>query len=234
MRISNSTFLLIVFIAGFFGVLVKEPQLFVGALETIYEKEFVNEEAMANAPENTLVAPFADPQAGAARYIPGTGDAIAKEAEDLSVPHRLSIHLSEWLSTAAAEIFSIDPYHYDEHLAKIARLFNQHGYDQYKAFVQESGMLGTVESRGMVMTASAEQVPILLKEGALDGRYRWLFDVPLTLTGVRAGLNSYAEAGAQDVFEVPGIIARIQVGRVSGNSEDGVVIESIAVRKSVE
>ena len=76
MRISNSTFLMFILLVGFFGVLVKDPQILVGTLEGIYEKEFISEEDKANAPENTLVAPFADPNATATRYIPGTNEQI--------------------------------------------------------------------------------------------------------------------------------------------------------------
>lgn len=243
MEFSKSTLIVMFAVAGFLGVLYRDPEIVVGALDAIYAKYTYDPEAAANSPEVTGYAPFADLEYTGSKnlYIPGTNQVVSNRGEeDLGKPHRPIGYLSEHVSTAVTQMFTFDPDRYETHLKEVSILMNEHAAQQYNDFMMNKGFLGVLLKDDLRMMATVEGIPLLRKDSVLEGRYRWLFEVPLAVTWVPKDKKDYMQRrGDRKIKQPPPIKAIIQIGRVpvdSSNSvldKDATVIERASLESGV-
>ena len=185
-------------------------------------------------PAKTLRAPFAD----SSKVPKNSGEAIGiphryseyDDMSDLSKPHRNHTQIGEWLTRALAEVTTIDP---DPTLLKVhfTRLetgMNDFAIDAFKKFLKDNAILSTLQERKMTLNSVINSQPLLLNEGIVEGRYRWLYQVPMTITFVPKGAGSQKNP---DVIH-QNMVLVIQVGRVTGGVQ-GKAIETWQV-KSIE
>jgi hypothetical protein len=235
MKFSKPTLIVLFVLAGFLGVLFDKPELVVGQMEKVYETFYGSPDDDPNAPANTLVAPWAEQQGGGdIKRLPGTDEPIDKKSTSLAEPHRPDAYLSKALEEIVARLFTIDPDNYEEHMLNVFYLFTRDGYEQYENYLLENGIVGAVYSRGMRLTASVESPPLLVKKASVKGVYRWVFDVPLSVSGVKKSLKDYKRAGEGDVFDFPRLLVQVQIRRVAEGGEEGVVIELIKIKSNRE
>jgi hypothetical protein len=243
MEFSKSTLIVMFAVAGFLGILYRDPEIIVGALDAAYEKYTYDPEAEANSPEVTGFAPFADLEyTGTGQlYIPGTNELVQDRGqENLSKPHRPIGYLSEHVSTAVTQMFTLDPLRYESHLKEVSVLMNDNAKEQYHSFMMNSGFLGVLLKEDLRMMATVEGIPLLLKDSVLEGRYRWLFDIPLAITWVPKDKKDYSSRrGEKRIKQPPPVKAIIQIGRIpvdDSNSvldKDATVIERASLESGV-
>jgi hypothetical protein len=210
-------------------------------------------------PEDTLQAPFSDsaggtlPQqqsGGGVQYTSRDGQAMqviegedgksyeipaydsrSETTADLAIPHRQAAQIGDWLIRATSEIFTMDTHTYSQHMEHLATGMSPAGLAEFEKFLIDSNVLAEMQNNDMVLKGYVDEPPLLLNEGALNGRYRWLFEMPVTLTFLRRGEQSYAKV--EDVTaQTYHFIVQTQIGRVAGApTEDNVIIETWRVRQ---
>lgn len=207
-------------------------------------------------PEETLVAPFA----GADKKPEGTvtyssadgrsysvitgedgktyevptygGGTRAIDGGSLAVAHRRPEQIAEWLARATSEIFTTDSATYQNHLAHLGTGMSESGMADFTKFMQDSNILAELQTQGMRLQGYVEEMPLLLNEGPLNGRYRWLYEMPVKVTFIPRGTRTYKDM--KDPTEnTLNFIVQTQIGRVEkGPGDDNVVIETWRVRKN--
>lgn len=177
-------------------------------------------------PSETLQVPFEDPSKvpanpGEAIGVPHSYDGQASPG-DLSVPHRNHTQVGQWLVRAIAEVMTLepDPTLLKVHFNRLETGMNDFAIEAFKNFLSANQVLALLRNRDMRLNSIVNGTPLLLNEGPVEGRYRWLFQVPVTMTYVPVGEN----ASAPDVVHQDATLI-IQVGRVKGGVQ-GKVMET--------
>ncbi len=206
------------------------PDLLAMALPKVFDEDHGQPK-----PEETLQAPFADPalrqplqenSLGIA-YTPPTN---VNTEETLSVPHRTKEELSAWLINAVSEVLNVDPVKYAEHLKFLETGMDPYAIKDYDAFMKSTNILPMLEAKGMEMRSFVEEDPSLLNAGVLEGRYRWLFEMPVTLSFLPRNTTSYRQLDQSDLSR-ESVIVKVQIGRSTSGQAEGVVIETWEARR---
>jgi len=179
-------------------------------------------------PTGTLVAPFADssvkPLTQEERYKAVT------ETNNIAMdqPHRSDKELGEWLMQAMAQTLSFDSSTFHSQLPQLANGFSPAALEQFKAWAVDSGILAALESNGMQLNGFVTDMPFLLNQGAIGGRFRWLYEVPVMVSFVPRGTTQNAPG---ETAQSSRLLVTLQLGRRENSIlEHGVQIESWSVR----
>jgi hypothetical protein len=117
--------------------------------------------------------------------------------------------MSSWLSDFVASALFYTPGQTAEKLAEIKPAFTPEAFQQYVAFMTDSGFSDAIRNQTLKLAAVVETAPVLVGRGASGGRYAWVFEVPVVALDRRTAT------------------LRIRVGRaVNGIAPHGVLIES--------
>lgn len=147
----------------------------------------------------------------------------------LDGPHRANPQVGEWLGPALAAMLNFSAAGYDDHIRAMEADADERARTDFHGFVTGSNILATLGENNYRLAASMEGAPLLLNKGAVDGRYRWLFEVPMLLTFLPADAKSYTDTQHLNQH----VLVTAQVGRVSYNvNADELMIESFAVKKN--
>lgn len=169
-------------------------------------------------PAETLVAPFAvntDAEIGKINTLP-------TNAIPLDKPHRLSSDINKWIAVKTIEALNFLEPDYAAQLEKNRASFDTFGYGQYQSFLTQNGITRTLQSGQYTVRTFNDKTPLLMNEGAVDGRYRWLYRVPIMVTYLQAGADGYNNAKPQNAH---GTID-IQIGRNNeATDNEGILIE---------
>lgn len=200
-------------------------------------------------PEETLQAPFANSGSGQLSQDPqqpldcadcADDDKIPEysvenpDGDDLSIPHRQASQIGDWLVRATSEIFTMDTQTYSQHMELLATGMSPAGLAEFQKFLIDSNVLAEMQNNDMVLKGFVDEAPLLLNEGALNGRYRWLFEMPVTLTFLKRTDPVYRKDTDVDSHTYH-FIVQTQVGRINGvTTEDGVIIETWRVRQGTK
>ena len=170
-------------------------------------------------PAETLQAPFAD-----AAQEGGEVDSKNRSLVPLHLPHRTTEDVSSWIMTTISESMSFDESDYRADFEQIKPLFDQGGWAQYQAFLQDKKILNVLQSGQYNVRSYVKEVPALLNDGAVSQRYRWLYDVPIMVSYLKRGARDY-----KDVEPVnQDIVLRVQIGRSEQAGNDmGLLVERV-------
>ncbi len=185
-------------------------------------------------PAETLQAPFTAP--GTVPKDPGSAIGVPHSytddvnMNDLSQPHRNAVQVGEWLTRALSEVLTINPDStlLQVHFGRLKTGMSIQAINSYKKFLADNAVLDTLRTNGMLLSSVINDKPLLLNEGIVDGRYRWLFQVPVTMTYTPKGAVSLS---SPEVIHQNATLM-LQVGRVTDGVQ-GKAIETWQV-KSIE
>ena len=200
----------------------------------------------SNDPGNTLEAPFtvktekelaaeAAKAEGVAKAETEGAAPVAEEvltkavnpqnSIDMDKPHRASSVISEWIVTAVSEIMTFDDGKVGRTYKDTASHFEKRGREQYVAFLKEVKIDNVLKSGKYKIRSYVNDAPLLLNEGPVSGRYRWLYEVPLMLSYLKLDVADYKDA--EPVNQQ--VVLRVQVGRSPDAQNDmGISIERLS------
>lgn len=184
---------------------------------------FLFEKKEGPQPEDTLIAPFADPalQKEAQARDP-QAPALPVNAIPLNLPHRTTKEISRWLMIATAESFSFDVGTFEERQKKISGYFTPEAYQRYLAFLDTGFYREKLQNKTVSLHNFVREEPFLLNNGVVDGSYRWLMEVPVMLSYLPAGAVGYKD---QDPTNEE-LVFRIEVMRSPGAGLDEILISN--------
>lgn len=145
----------------------------------------------------------------------------------LDQPHRQPGQITVWVSKAISDALDFDPLRYDAHLQDQGGIMTPYAQEAFKAFMAKDNLLSALQSNDLVMRAFVTDASRVLNQGAIQGRYRWLLETPVTISFMPRGVSDYSTIKPKSQR----INVRTQVGRVEqtgqGSNQEGVMIETI-------
>lgn len=182
-------------------------------------------------PAQTLQAPFAQPAVPVvptAQGQPAPQASLPENFVPLDVPHRNSEQVAEWLMMTVSEALTFTDVNYQTSLDKSAVYFNPAARQQFLTFLQEANIQPTLHAAQYNVRSFVTEAPLLLNEGAIEKRYRWLYEVPVMVSYMAKGADGYKKNAAQPVNQM--LTLKIQVGRTTDHAEIGkdIIIETWA------
>lgn len=192
-------------------------------------------------PEETLLAPFATPESLAAHEKAADDNALKIPYEPihgvnsdkaLTEPHRTKDEIATWLLKAISEALNVTGDNYENHLAFLKTGMDDYAIADFQKFMNDSNILATLRANGLKLQVYVEEKPVMLNSGALENRYRWLLETPVTLSFLPRDMTTYKDVSSKDIMKEY-VIVKTQVGRVADTgSAEGVKIESWDVRRN--
>ena len=147
----------------------------------------------------------------------------------LDSPHRANDQVGEWMGLQVAELLNFTPATYDDHIRAASKFADDHARTDFHSFIINSNVLDTLQKNNFQLRGSTEGNALLLNTGLLEGRYRWLFEIPVLMTFLPVDAKSYSDT--QHLSQH--IIVTAQVGRISHETNaDEMQIESFSARKN--
>jgi hypothetical protein len=175
-------------------------------------------------PMQTLQAPFAvDPKAETPdKPVDPNSVALPENNTPLDQPHRDNLEISGWLTTVLSETLTFDQTKYQELIKEDEKYFTADGNAQYVKFLQDNNVIKVLDSGRYDVRSFVQGSPLLLNEGAVNGSYRWLYEVNLMVSYMERGVKDYKKL--EPVNQL--IVLTVQVGRVAGQKTgSGILIE---------
>lgn len=170
-----------------------------------------------------LVAPFAEGDVLAGRDVPPV-----VQAKSLSDSHRPYLQVGGWLEEKVSWLMNTDASSFDQHKKDISVFLNYNAVNEYAAFMANSKIIETLRASDLQLRAHVEERPLLLNKGSVEGRYRWLFEMPVMLTFLPRATNTYE--GSSPASQ--SVIISVQVGRVGMDvNDEELAIETFSVRQ---
>jgi hypothetical protein len=162
-------------------------------------------------PSKTLVAPFAEPPAETTAAQPGANPGLPENSTPLDYAHRPNVQIGQWATIAVSEALTFDKDDYQQEIEEHAQHFEATGKQQYITFLQDNSLIRVLETHKFHVRGFVQEAPLLLNEGAVDGSYRWLFQVPVMVSYMDRNMKNYKNKTAEPVNQL--ITLTIQVGR---------------------
>lgn len=146
----------------------------------------------------------------------------------LDEPHRTARELSLWVSERVSEALTFDATNYDRQLQAAQSYFSPGGYEEFKTYLAQSNLRNTLQAGDQKVNVIVEQPPLLLNSGAVEGVFRWLYEVPVTISFTPRALKEFSPSATG--AEGRKLTVRLQLGRHDDAAVgEGVRIESWAV-----
>jgi hypothetical protein len=142
----------------------------------------------------------------------------------LDQPHRTDVQVAEWAMQKVSLALNVDPTSFEIDQKNVSINFDPYGFQEYKDWLTKSGILPTLQAQKLRMNSFAQGTPLLLSEGALEGSYRWLFEIPLMISYYDQATKSLKGKRNTDTATRT-IRIRVQVGRSDAQEKDGLLIE---------
>lgn len=118
----------------------------------------------------------------------GLGGAQAKRLEQ---QHMTGNELAMKLSDIVAESLSLTKSNYTYNTAQAEKFFTPTGYSQYKEFLKGASFEQALASGSLQSAAYVEQEALLITNGVYSGAYKWLFEVPVTISFIPTDAETY-------------------------------------------
>lgn len=182
-------------------------------------------------PAETLRAPFADEDAVIVE-MDATGRAANRTP--LHLRHRTNTVVTRWVQQNIPNLLSYKAQDYKRAYGKNIAYFSKVGADEYLQFLKDKNFLKTLETGQYDIAGFIQDYPILLNEGAIDGYYRWLYQMNIMVTYIESGVSDYKSLKNEGSITQE-FVVNFQLGRHKDvDNEHGVLIETWAVRPKIK
>ncbi len=137
------------------------------------------------------------------RYFATTADGRIMQLVPLDQTNMTTAALMSWVAQATSEVMTFGYSDYQRRLQQSSRHFTHHGWETFTAALQQSHIIDGMIAGKEVLTASPRNAPILMQEGVINGKYRWIVKLPL-----QVGYDSLT-AARKDNLNVTIVIERV-------------------------
>ena len=123
------------------------------------------------------------------RYFATTADGRIMQLVPLDKPNMSTAALMSWVAQATTEVMTFGYHDYQRRLQQSSRHFTKRGWETFTDALQKAGIIDSVTAQQQIVTATPRSAPVLVEQGVLGGKYRWIIQMPLQVS-YRAGQNS--------------------------------------------
>ncbi|MGN7439288.1 MAG: DotI/IcmL family type IV secretion protein [Alcanivorax sp.] len=179
-------------------------------------------------PSQTLRAPFADEDA-VIEDLDAEGN--PEKAVPLHMRHRPNTVITQWVQMTVPFVLTYKAKTYEKEYGQKVVHFSKGGLDEYVKFLQGRNILKTLKTGRYNVTGILEDYPVIINEGAVDGRYLWLFKADVLVTYFDSSLKKHPVREDDPNTITQEYTITFQVGRNKGvKNEHGLLIESFEVK----
>lgn len=174
-------------------------------------------------PAKTLRAPFANDDV--------VIDAVDIDAagSPLHTRHRTNQVMTFWVRDAVSSLLSYGASDYNAQFRDKSDYLSGDARLEYIAFMRDEGYVNALQTGRFNITGVLQAEPILVNEGAVDNRYRWLYQGDVLVTFLPREAEGYDSVSANDTVSKTYTLT-FQVGRsTEAQNEHGIFIETWAV-----
>jgi len=100
----------------------------------------------------------------------------------VSSPYVKPGDLNQWVARAVTESYMLDFQNFRTRLAENAKYFTPEGFEDYTNSLQKSGRMKMIQEGWFVGSAVPTDAPVIVSEGAVNGRYMWRLRMPVTVS----------------------------------------------------
>lgn len=100
----------------------------------------------------------------------------------VSSPYIKPGDLNQWVARAVTESYMLDFQNFRTRLAENAKYFTPEGFEDYTNSLQKSGRMKMIQEGWFVGSAVPTDAPVIVNEGAVNGRYMWRLRMPVTVS----------------------------------------------------
>lgn len=182
-------------------------------------------------PTETMRAEFADqpkqaPDSAGVKPPPAKVT-LPEDHIPLDRAHKDNEEVGDWAMMTLGESLTFTKPDMQSGLAPTAKYFDAAGRAQYLAFLKDSGIETTLANGKYRMHAFVQEQPLMLNQGGIDGRYRWLVEAPVMVSFIDRSVKDYKSATPVNKKYV----FILQIGRMPPkDGHSAVVIERFTVK----
>lgn len=184
-------------------------------------------------PAETLRAPFADEDA-VIEEMDATGS--TKNAMPLDQRHRTNGVMTLWIQQTVPTLLTYKTDGYNNEYKEKVALFSAGGLKEYNKFLQDLNYITTLKTGRYDITGVLQNYPVVINEGSVDGRYRWLYQMDVMITYMEVGTDPYAkdpERRGQSITRNYTLTTQIGRSREAAN-DHGIFVETWSVKPKKE
>lgn len=185
-------------------------------------------------PEETLIAPFAQ-DAGATRRMTTEQEKALAKPENLApitVAHRSRAYMQQWAADQAASILTYNPADSDPgskdgtvaQAEKYKKAWLESAQADVQALLTTPYFTERLGNRNLRIKGFVQTTATVQNEGLFGDAYRWLVDVPVTITFFPQGAAA-DDALKSTGYETTTVMMRLQIVRVATGYPDGCAVE---------
>lgn len=182
-------------------------------------------------PEETLQAPFSQktPAKKPVGKLAGTY-AETKDGSDfenvnrLENPNRTPQQIVDWGTDVVDRALTIDPAMMDQDQKKLSESFIPYALEEYKKYLETTGIVNTLKSNNMVMRAISSEGGLVTRQGAIAGSYHWLVKIPVMVSFFPKDMKTITK---NTKVQNQQMVVEVQIGRVANETTEsaGLAIE---------
>lgn len=124
------------------------------------------------------------------RYFATTADGRIMQLMPLDQPNMTPAALMSWVAQASTEVMTFGYHDYQRRFQEASRHFTKSGWESFTAAIQKARIMDSVQAAKQVVTASPRSAPVIVQQGVLNGRYRWVLQMPIQVTYSGTGARS--------------------------------------------
>lgn len=112
------------------------------------------------------------------------GQAVPLQERFLSLenPHRTRKEIQSWLNMVIPESLSFDASSFPKVSNQVKGYYTVSGFKQYQEYLQASEIPSSLKNNNYRMGVFIEELPLKLNALSSDGIYRWLYQIPITIS----------------------------------------------------
>ena len=137
-------------------------------------------------------APFSETliHAGANTIIPD------QRSLPLEKPHRTNKELQNWVSQAVSESLSFDKENFSQISNNVRQYYTNSGFKQYQGYLNSAGIIDSIRKNNYRMSVFVEEQPLMVNGVAMEDVYRWLYQLPVTVSFLPRNTNTLVGRGS--------------------------------------
>lgn len=179
-------------------------------------------------PAETLRAPFADEDAVIV-------DLDAANNRDNSTPlhmrHRTNAVITQWVQEIVPQMLTYKTQEYENQYREKALTFSKVGGEEYVSFLHSANFITTLKTGRYDITGFIRDYPVIINEGVVDGRYKWLYETNIMVTFFESGMTEYQRDESRDNTITKEYKVTVQLGRSrEAQNDHGLLIETWDVK----
>lgn len=124
------------------------------------------------------------------KYYATTTSGQVVPMHSLSEPVVTNSYLLQWASLSVRTAFNIDFVNYDSQLDQAKSDFTSSGWSKFIDAMNKSGLLDTVKSKKLEMSAVVDGTPVIINTAIIHGRFTWRVQLPILVTFTSASASS--------------------------------------------